>query len=192
MPNYNLVVDSKFKPFSFSEYMAPYVIYGQAYHTMENQYSDYINKVQAVQSLADKEQDKEIYEQLSAYSQAFKGAASSLITNGLNPQINAQLMNLKGKYSNIVVPVQLAYDKREKERERQRKVSDATGEEQYLPEMLILWLLDIISQELSWMSMGNRTQILCIEKVLQEVSLLVVNIQILMREEPLIICIQKQ
>ena len=36
MANYELVVNSKFQPFSFERYIQPYQIYGQAYREVEN------------------------------------------------------------------------------------------------------------------------------------------------------------
>ena len=40
MANYNLIVNSKFQPFSFERYIQPYQMYGEAYKEIENQYGE--------------------------------------------------------------------------------------------------------------------------------------------------------
>ena len=44
MANYNFVIDSSFKPFSFDEMLKPWAIYSNAYEKVEDSYNEYMKK----------------------------------------------------------------------------------------------------------------------------------------------------
>ena len=69
MANYNLVINSKFQPFSFERYMQPLQIYAQLYDqeraAMEQQAAQY----GLLSNMVDPELDKEVYDAMQRYNE---------------------------------------------------------------------------------------------------------------------------
>lgn len=122
MANYSLVVNSRFKPFSFQEMLAPWQIYGQAYKELEDSYGALGVQAGTVESMLNKELDRDAYNQYQGYMQGLKESADVLATQGLSPSLRGSLNNLRTRYSQEIVPIQAAAQRREKLMEEQRKL----------------------------------------------------------------------
>lgn len=121
MPNYNLVINSKFNPLSFSEMVQPYLMYKEEYEKQQDAISDLNEKASVWENLANKETDQRTYKQYKAYSDSLKAQANSMARWGLSPGTRSALVDLKSRYSSDIAPIQTAYDRRQKLAEEQRK-----------------------------------------------------------------------
>ena len=123
MANYNLIVNSKFQPFSLERYLKPYQIYGEAYNNLENQYNDLTARAETVESMANEQTDPIAYNRYKNYSNKLREVVDSLATRGLNPTSRGSLMGLRRGYIKDIVPIQKAYETRQKYIDEQRQLS---------------------------------------------------------------------
>lgn len=127
MANYELVVNSKFHPFSFERYIQPYQIYGAAYKEVENALGELDTKASVWEGMANKESDPQAYTMYKTYADNLREQANKLASEGLTPASRQAMLNMKSRYSKEIVPIENAYKKREEDIARQKKVADATG-----------------------------------------------------------------
>lgn len=127
MPNYNLVINSQFQPFSYERYMQPYLLYDKAYREIEDAYNDINTKASIWDGLINKEQDPEIYAKYQTFSDNLKKEMDAL-NKGLDPTSRRRLLDMKSRYSKDIVPIEQAYAARQKQAEEQQKaiLSDPT------------------------------------------------------------------
>ena len=112
MANYNLVIDSTFKPFSFEEYIKPYQLYGEAYKEQEAIY-DALNLASA--SLRDRigENDKESLALYNKFMADLDEAATTLSTRGLSPGVRRTLKGLQSRYASDIMSTDAAIKRRD-------------------------------------------------------------------------------
>lgn len=122
MANYSLVINSRFRPFSYQEMLAPTLQSTQAHQALEDAYSTLGMKAGTVESMLNKELDRDAYNQYQGYMQGLKESADTLATQGLNPSLRGSLNNLSTRYSREIIPIQKAAERREKLAEEQRKL----------------------------------------------------------------------
>lgn len=127
MANYELVVNSKFQPFSFERYIKPYQMYGEAYKEIENALVELDTKASVWEGMANKESDPQAYTMYKTYADNLREQANKLASEGLTPASRQAMLNMKSRYSKEIVPIENAYRKREEDIARQKKVADATG-----------------------------------------------------------------
>jgi len=127
MANYNLVINSKFQPFSFERYMQPLQIYAQLYDqeraAMEQQAAQY----GLLSNMVDPELDKEVYDAMQAYNENLMKQRDILSTVGLTPQGRRDLSALRQQYFADVAPVQNWIAMRNKDIEAQRALELQTN-----------------------------------------------------------------
>ena len=75
MANYNLVVNSTFKPFTYEDYIKPYEAYGKAYREVEDALSELDTKASVWEGMANKETDPEAYATYSKYAEDLRNQA---------------------------------------------------------------------------------------------------------------------
>ena len=121
MANYNLVVNSTFKPFTFDEYIKPYQLYGEAYKAQEDALSELSAKANVWEELANEETDPETYKMYKKYATDLQTQADNLSKYGLNPGSRSALMDLKGRYSKEITPIEQAYTRRRALADEQRE-----------------------------------------------------------------------
>lgn len=115
MPNYNLVIDSTFQPFSFERYLQPLSLYGEVYNATENAYTELSTKAGEFEALAEAEKrrngiESTTYKRYSTYANDLKKQADELATKGLRSGNRQALMDLKTRYSTEIKPIQEARD----------------------------------------------------------------------------------
>lgn len=125
MANYSLVVNSKFQPFSFDRYLQPYQIYGQNYKEIEEQYTDLSTKAGIWDSLANEQTDPYTYKMYKTYANDLEDQASQLASEGLNAVSRKNMLNMRARYSKEIIPIEQAYNQKNKLAEEQRKLRAA-------------------------------------------------------------------
>ena len=121
MANYNLVVNSTFQPFSFERYIQPYQMYGEAYKEVENALADLNTKASVWEGMANEQTDPDTYNMYKKYADDLRGQAEALASQGLTPGSRKALLDMKGRYSKEITPIEQAYNTRQKYIDEQRE-----------------------------------------------------------------------
>ena len=121
MANYNLVVNSKFQPFSFERYIQPYQIYGAAYKELENQYGELATKASIWEEMANEQTDPYAYKMYKTYANDLEEKAGQLAREGLNAASRRDMLNMRARYSKEITPIEQAYTARQKQAEQQQQ-----------------------------------------------------------------------
>lgn len=121
MPNYNLVVNSKFQPFSFERYIQPYQMYEEAYKEVENALGELATKASIWEKLANEEKDSDAYDMYKTYANDLEEKAGQLEREGLNAARRGDMLNMRARYSKEIVPIEQAYTTRQKQAEQQQQ-----------------------------------------------------------------------
>lgn len=151
MANFSLVVNSKFNPFSFERYIQPYQIYGQAYREVENALGELNTKASIWDKLANEQTDSKAYRMYKTYSDELKDKASKLAREGLNASSRQELLNMRNRYSQDIVPIEKAYNQRSKLAEEQRKLRAANPSIMFDRDFSLISLNDLLDNpELSY------------------------------------------
>ena len=122
MANYSLVINSRFKPFSLQELWMPAMEATKAHQALEEDYSALGVQAGTVESMLNKELDRDAYKQYQGYMQGLEESANILSTQGLNPSLRGSLMNFRNRYSQEIVPIQAAAQRRQALAETQMKL----------------------------------------------------------------------
>lgn len=127
MPNYNYVIDSSFKPFSFQEMFAPIAMYKEEYEKSEEAYDELAQKADTFKYLAkqtkDNPQAKAIYE---GYANELAAQAEDLAKHGLSIGNRRALTSLKRRFQGEIGQLEQASE-RLKELQKQRNALTASG-----------------------------------------------------------------
>lgn len=107
-----LVIGSKFRPFSYAEMLAPVQDATTAHKDLENAYSELATKAGVWEKLANETKDVEAYNMYSKYMNDLKTFSDVLATEGLNPLSRQNMLNMKNRYSQEIVPIENAYNTR--------------------------------------------------------------------------------
>lgn len=121
MANYELVVNSKFQPFSFERYIQPYQLYGQAYKELENQYGELATKSNIWEEMANEQTDPYAYKMYKNYANNLKEQADQLAKEGLNASSRRNMLNMRARYAKEITPIEQAYAARQKQAEQQQQ-----------------------------------------------------------------------
>lgn len=123
MPNYSLVANSVFQPFTYQELLAPVLHQQQVFDNLAEQYDKLSSQADVLEAMGSNEKDKNsaVYRQYKNYSDTLRAEADNLYRNGLSSESRMRLTDLRRMYNQQIVPIQNAYTKREKEAEIQMK-----------------------------------------------------------------------
>lgn len=113
-----IIINSKFRPFSFQEMLQPVAMAAQAHQALEDQYSELDTKASIWEKLKDSDIDKDVYQQYKAYSDALKASSDELAQFGLTPSSRRAMLNMRSRYSQDITPIEQAWN----ERDRQMKL----------------------------------------------------------------------
>ena len=122
MPNYSITINSKFRPFSYAEMLAPVQAMTQAHQVVEDQYSDLMTKASVWENMANEQNDPRAYAMYKSYADKLMLAADDLNRNGLTAQSRPNLMALKAGYASHIAPIEVAYKSREEQRKLQEQL----------------------------------------------------------------------
>ena len=118
MANYSLVINSKFKPFSFQELLQPALMATQAHQALEDAYGELDTKASIWDNLT--EGSTKAKAQYQRFANDLAKEAEQLSKYGLNPASRQAMLNMRGRYSRDIIPIETAYKKREAQAEKQR------------------------------------------------------------------------
>lgn len=121
MPNYSLILDTKFKPFSYQEMLAPVQAATQAHQVLEEEYGAITAKAGEIASKANEQTDPLAYKMYRQYADDLEARADQLLRYGLNASSRSSMLDLKARFSKEILPIETAYKRREALADEQRK-----------------------------------------------------------------------
>lgn len=122
MANYSLVINSKFRPFSYSELMAPVQQSTEAHQQVEAAYGALDTQASKWENLANQQTDEKAYTMYKTYADDLRAQADNLARNGLTSMSRKDLLNMQSRYSKEIVPIETAYNRRQALADEQRKI----------------------------------------------------------------------
>lgn len=121
MANYSLILDTKFKPFSYAEMLAPVAAATQAHQAIEEEYGNLATKANVWEEMANEQTDPYAYKMYKTYSDDLEARAEQLMRYGLNASSRKGMLDMRARYSKEIVPIETAYKRREELATEQRK-----------------------------------------------------------------------
>ena len=121
MANYNLVVNSNFKPFSYQEYIAPLATLQEQHNLIEDQLAELDAKASVFEGLANSSKDSDAYNQYKQFANELEKQRDLLSNEGLKSNTRSNLMKMKSRYAKEIVPIEQAYNRRLAQIEEQRQ-----------------------------------------------------------------------
>ena len=125
MANYSLILDTKFKPFSYQEMLAPVAAATQAHQALEDAYGELSAQAKTWGQYADEQTDPETYKMYKTYADDLEMQAEQLMRYGLSPSSRREMLNLRARYGEEIAPIEAAYKRREALAAEQRKLYGA-------------------------------------------------------------------
>lgn len=113
MANYSLILDTKFKPFSYAEMLAPVAAATQAHQAIEEEYGNLAAKANVWEEMANEQTDPYAYKMYKTYSDDLEARAEQLMRYGLNASSRRGMLDMRARYSKEIVPIEVAYKRRE-------------------------------------------------------------------------------
>lgn len=121
-----IVINSKFKPFSYQEMLHPVMLATQAHQDLETQYGDLNAKASIWENRANQQTDPLAYSMYKKYADDLKLQADILATRGLNPTSKQNMLKMKTRYASEITPIEEAYTKRV-EQSKEQNIGRANG-----------------------------------------------------------------
>lgn len=115
MANYSLVLNTKFKPFSYQEMLAPVAAATQAHQELENQYGELSAKASIWEEMANEQTDPHAYKMYKTYASDLERQAEQLAREGLSTSSRKSIMEMRSRYGREIVPIENAYKARAEE-----------------------------------------------------------------------------
>lgn len=138
MANYSLILDTKFKPFSYQEMLAPVAASTQAHQALEEEYNELAAKANVWDKMANEQTDPKAYKMYKTYADDLSARADDLMKYGLNASSRKGMLDMRARYSKEIVPIDVAYKRREdlaKEQRDAMKVDPTLRYQRYAREM---------------------------------------------------------
>lgn len=118
----NIVINSRFNPYTYDEMLKPALMETQAHQDVENNLSDLATKSNVWEEMTNKETDPQAYNMYKNYSNDLQNKAAQLAAQGLNPNSRQNMLQMKQRYTKEIVPIEQAYTKRSQLADEQRKM----------------------------------------------------------------------
>lgn len=110
-----IVINSKFKPFSYQEMLQPVAQATEVHRDIETQMGDVSQQADMLKGLLNEQTDKESFKRYKDFSTNLEAQANELASQGLTQGSMQNLINLKRNYATQIVPIQNAYNKRQQD-----------------------------------------------------------------------------
>ena len=120
MPNYSLVIGSKFRPFSYQEMLAPVLQQTQAHQQVEESYATLAAEADQWKNIAMSEPNSKAAETYMQYARDLESQADMLATKGLSLNSRRDAFKMAQRYKSEMLPIQQAYTTKMKDIEAQR------------------------------------------------------------------------
>lgn len=122
MANYSLVIDSKFKPFSYNDFLAPVQAATTEHKALETVYGELGTQAAAwEESLQNAPQAKQYYDE---FQQTLQDVTNDLAENGLTMSSRRKALAAREQYANNIVPIEEAWKRQQADIDRQQKSQD--------------------------------------------------------------------
>lgn len=125
MANYSLILDTKFKPFSYQEMVAPVLAATQAHQAIEEEYGNLSAKASVWENMANEQTDPYAYKMYKTYSDDLQKRADDLMKYGLNASSRKGMLDMRTRYSKEILPIETAYKRRDELMKEQRNAQAA-------------------------------------------------------------------
>lgn len=122
MPANYIVINSKFKPFSYAEMLQPVQMATAAHQEVENEYAELATKANVWDEMANEQTDPYAYKMYKTYSNDLEEQAGQLAREGLTPASRQNMLRMRQRYSSDIVPIEQAYKRRQELIDEQRKL----------------------------------------------------------------------
>lgn len=109
----NIVLNSRFQPFSYQEMLHPVQMATQGHQQLEAEMGDLSSKAGAIAAMANQETDPESYAKYMNYSNQLKQQAQYLGSQGLQQDSRRGLMDMRDRFATDIMPIAQAHAKRE-------------------------------------------------------------------------------
>lgn len=122
MANYSLVIDSKFKPFSYNDFLAPVQAATTEHKALETVYGELGAQSAAWEErLQNAPQAKQYYDE---FQQTLQDVTNDLAENGLTMGSRRKALAAREQYANNIVPLEEAWQRQQADIDRQQKSQD--------------------------------------------------------------------
>lgn len=173
-----IVVNSKFRPFSYAEMLQPIQMATEAHQAIENEYAELATKASVWEGMADAQKDPYAYSMYKNYANALEEQATQLAREGLTPGSRKDILNMRKRYSSDIIPIEQAYQRRKELIDEQRKLLAQDNTLMFDRNAATLSLDDLIrNPELSYQSYAGST-------LMNQVGSAAKNLVRQMREDP--------
>lgn len=108
----NIIVDSKFKPFTYDELMKPLEDYTKAYREAEAKYENLAQQTEAFRYVANQEDSPEAYELFNGYAEDLNNVLQDF-SRGMTLANRRELLNLNRRYASEITPIATAHAARQ-------------------------------------------------------------------------------
>lgn len=158
MPANYIVINSKFKPFSYAEMLQPVQMATLAHQEVENEYADLATKANVWDGMANEQTDPYAYKMYKTYSNDLEEQAGQLAREGLTPASRQNMLRMKQRYSSDIVPIEQAYKRRQELTDEQRKLLSQDNTLMFDRNASMLSLDDLIKNpQLTYQSYSGAT-----------------------------------
>lgn len=117
-----IVINSKFRPFSYAEMLQPVLRSTMAHQEVENEYAELATKANVWDEMANEQTDPYAYKMYKTYSDDLEKQAGQLAREGLTPASRQNMLKMRQRYSSDIVPIEQAYKRRQELTDEQRKL----------------------------------------------------------------------
>lgn len=122
MPNYNLVINSTFQPFTLERYLQPYMLYGQAFKENQQALADLNTRASVWENLANETTDPQTHAKYKSYVDDLKAQADTLAKQGMQANTVQNMLNLRSRFARDITPIETFYKKREEMQNQVRQM----------------------------------------------------------------------
>ena len=153
-----IVINSKFKPFSYAEMLQPVQMATMAHQDIENQYAELATKANIWEEMANEQTDPYAYKMYKTYSNDLEEQAGQLAREGLTPASRQNMLKMRQRYSSDIVPIEQAYKRRQELIDEQRKLLAQDNTLMFNKDASMLSLDDLIrNPQLTYQSYSGAT-----------------------------------
>ena len=158
MPANYIVINSKFKPFSYAEMRQSVQMATLAHQEVENEYADLATKANVWDEMANEQTDPYAYKMYKTYSNDLEEQAGQLAREGLTPASRQNMLRMKQRYSSDIIPIEQAYKRRQELVDEQRKLLAQDNTLMFDKNASMLSLDDLIkNSQLTYQSYSGAT-----------------------------------
>lgn len=122
MANYSLIINSKFRPFTYDELMKPVHDSTEAHQEVEAAYGALDTQASKWEHMANQATDEKAYTMYKTYADDLRAQADNLAKNGLNALSRKDLLTMQRRYAQEITPIENAYTRRAALADEQRKL----------------------------------------------------------------------